>query len=416
MSSVRFCFVRMHESNTGRVTMVNRLLVSFLMASLGVVCDVAQAQGKDKEKEKMIDVVVRFDRAPTRVDTDRIVEARGKVGRQFKIVPAVEATIPTAALEGLRRAPGVAAVDIDGDIEGHEISNSWGVARIGCGVVHGGTFPGAVVPVLGTGVRVAVIDTGINYNHPQLGLYYQGGHDFVNNDSDPMDDHGHGTHVAGIVGALRDGVTVVGAAPEVDLYAVKVLDSSNRGNWGRVLAALDWCVTNEISIATLSLGGTSYPGSTFELAFQNAYDSGLLIIASAGNSGSGADKVAYPAKFDSVIAVASTTKSNTRSSFSSTGPAVEIAAPGSSIYSCWGSGYATKSGTSMAAPHVAGVAALVITAGIQDANGDGFINDDVRALLQLTAEDLGSTGHDPQFGHGLVDAEAAVSLAVATGE
>lgn len=394
--------------------MVNRLLIAWMVSSLGVVCDVSHAQGN--KKEKMVDVVVRFDRPPGRAETDRIVEARGKVRTHFKIVPAVAATMPEAALEGLRRAPGIAAVDIDGDIEGHEITNSWGVARIGSDAVHQGTFPGAVGPVLGTGVRVAVLDTGINYNHPQLGLNYAGGHDYVNKDTNPIDDHGHGTHVAGIVGALRDGVTVVGVAPEVDLYAVKVLDSSNRGKWGYLLSALDWCVANEISVATLSLGGPSYPGSTFELAFQNAYDSGLLVIASAGNAGSGADKVTFPAKFSSVIAVGSTTNTDARSSFSSTGPAVELAAPGSAIYSCYNSGYATLSGTSMAAPHVAGVAALVIAAGIEDANNDGFINDDVRALLQLTAEDLGATGHDPQFGHGLVDAEAAVALALPTGE
>jgi subtilisin len=149
-----------------------------------------------------------------------------------------------------------------------------------------------------------------------------------------------------------------------------------------------------------------------ENAFKNAANAGLLMIASAGNAGSGTDTVGYPAKFPGVVAVASTTSSDQRSSFSSTGPAVELAAPGSSIYSTLrGGGYGYMSGTSMAAPHVSGVAALVIAAGVTDSNGDGKIAEDVRVLLQVTAEDLGSTGADPEFGHGLVNAEFAVLLA-----
>ncbi|NBP24203.1 MAG: peptidase S8 [Proteobacteria bacterium] len=264
--------------------------------------------------------------------------------------------------------------------------------------------------MLGTGVRVAVVDTGIDYLHPDLAANFAGGYDFVNNDADPMDDNGHGTHVSGTIAAVRNGTGVLGAAPEADLFALKVLGSSGSGSWSGILSALDWCAANRVAVANFSLGSSSYPGTTVEAGFDNAAKAGVLLVAAAGNSGAGTDTVNYPGKFASVIAVGSTTSTDLVSSFSSTGPDVELAAPGSLIYSTTlGGGYGTLSGTSMATPHVTGVAALVVAAGIGDANGDGFINDDVRQLLQSTAQDLGAAGRDPIYGFGLVDAEAAVA-------
>jgi len=325
-------------------------------------------------------------------------------------------TIPAAAAAQLRREPGVVAVEPDGEIEAHDLGKTWGVSRIGCGPVHAGTFGENVRPVLGGGVRVAVVDSGVDYMHPELLSNYAGGYDYVNNDADPYDDHGHGTHVSGIIAAMRDASGVVGAAPEVNLYAIKVLGADGSGSWSWIISSLDWCIKNGISVANFSLGSSSHPGSTVENAFKNAAAAGLLMIASAGNAGSGADTVGFPAKFPGVVAVASTTSSDQRSSFSSTGPAVELAAPGSSIYSTVrGGGYGTMSGTSMAAPHVAGAAALVIAAGVADSNGDGKIAEEVRVILQVTAEDLGAVGVDNEFGHGLVNAEFAALLAYDAG-
>jgi len=134
-------------------------------------------------------------------------------------------------------------------------------------------------------------------------------------------------------------------------------------------------------------------------------------VAAAGNSGTPpgkGDNVGYPARWDSVIAVAATDKNDNRASFSSTGPAVELAAPGVAINSTLpGNSYGAYSGTSMASPHVAGTAALVIASGITDSNGNGLINDEVRLQLQGTAIDLGDPGRDSKYGYGLVDAAAA---------
>ena len=238
----------------------------------------------------------------------------------------------------------------------------------------------------------------------------------MNNDSDPYDDQYHGTHCAGTIAASLNGFGVVGVAPEARLYGLKVLSSSGSGSYSDIVSALDWCVQNQIQVASLSLGSSTDPGSQVKAAFDNAYAAGVVVVASAGNSGSGADTVGYPAKYDSVIAVGSTTRSDTRSSFSSTGPAVEIAAPGSSILSTYpGNQYEYLSGTSMACPHVSGVAALLLSGGISDLNSDGTVNDDVRLALQVTAQDLGAAGRDDDFGFGLVDAAAAIALTAGSG-
>ena len=361
-------------------------------------------------------VLIRYRQAPGTIQQEQLKAHGASVQRSFHLVPAFAATIPTAALAAIRSLPGVEAVEPDLEVQAlGEIDATWGLVRIGCGPVQAGTYPGAVGPVLGTGVRVAVVDTGIDYLHPDLMANYAGGYDFVNNDSDPKDDHGHGTHVSGTIAAVRNGVGVLGAAPETDLFALKVLGASGSGSWSGILSALDWCAINGIAVANFSLGSPSYPGTTVEAGFDNASKAGVLVVAAAGNSGAGADTVNYPGKFVSVVAVGSTDRTDQASFFSSTGPDVELAAPGSSIYSTtMGGGYGTLSGTSMATPHVSGVAALVISAGIADKNGDGMINDDIRRLLQVTAQDLGAVGRDPVFGFGLVDAEAAVAAVPST--
>ncbi len=197
---------------------------------------------------------------------------------------------------------------------------------------------------------------------------------------------------------------VVGVAPEASLYAVKALDSSGSGYLSDVVAGVDWAVDNDMDVISMSLGSDFY-SSTLETACDNAYQNGLILVAAAGNDGNPAgktDSVDYPARYDSVIAVAATDDTDTRATWSSTGPDVELSAPGVSIYSTYlNDGYATGSGTSMACPHVAGTVALAKIA------YPTYSNIEIRSLLQNTADDLGAAGFDIKYGHGLVDADEA---------
>jgi len=242
----------------------------------------------------------------------------------------------------------------------------------------------------------------------------------VNSDDDPMDDNGHGTHVAGIIAAEHDDFGVVGVAPEAELYALKALDKTGSGYVSDVVAAIIWATDpnkdgntdDRMDVINMSLGG-AYNSWLLDAACLLAYyQDKLILVAAAGNSGNPpgkGDNVGYPAAYDSVIAVAATDQSDERARWSSTGPDVELAAPGVSIYSTYIGGYATLSGTSMASPHVAGVAALVIASGISDAMG-------VRTKLQETADDLGATGWDSKYGYGLVNAAEAVGASSGTPE
>ncbi|MBE0475689.1 MAG: S8 family peptidase [Coriobacteriia bacterium] len=261
-------------------------------------------------------------------------------------------------------------------------------------------------------VKLAVVDTGIDPSHPDLVDNLKGGVSTVAYTSKYRDDNGHGSHVAGIAGAVDNGVGVVGVGHAVDLYAVKVLDRNGSGYLSDVIEGLQWSAANGMQVANMSLGTSTYSAS-FASAVKAAHDAGVVLVAAAGNSGPGADTVSYPARFPEVIAVSATTSSDALASYSSTGPSVELAAPGSSIYSTYkGSTYKTLSGTSMASPHVAGTVALLLDTPVagHDANGNGRWDlAEVRAKLRAAAEDLGPAGWDAGFGYGLVRADRAVA-------
>ncbi len=371
--------------------------------SQGPPSDPGQGTGSPSQPSSRLDVLVGFRNVPGPAEQALVRRAGGQIKHSFRLVSAIASSLP------VRNNPTVTVIEPDGLVfaQDPELDSAWGVKRIGAGLVHDtGQF--------GAGVRVAVIDTGIDYTHLDLNTYV-GGFDFVNGDADPMDDHFHGTHVAGTIAASDNGTGVVGVAPLALLYGLKVLSASGSGSWSNVIAALEWAVDHGIQVTNNSYGSGGNPGTIVEAAFNNSAAAGIVHIAAAGNSGTcdGAQNtVGYPASYASVVAVAATDATDARACFSSTGPNVEIAAPGVRILSTYlGNRYAWASGTSMASPHVAGVAALVIAAGIEDANHDGRINDEVRAALTATALDLGTPGRDTFYGFGLVDAVAAVAAA-----
>lgn len=349
--------------------------------------------------EKRVNVFVGFKKTPGLEEQNLVKGLGGRINHSYTLVPAIAADIPEAAVSALQNNPLITVVEPDIKVYAvdSELDAAWGVQKIGAGMVHDSGNKG-------TDVKVGVIDTGVDYTHPDLDANYAGGYDFYNRDSDPLDDNGHGTHVSGTIAAEDNNVGVVGVAPEARIYAYKVLGNDGSGNYGDVVAALERAVSDGIQITNNSYGSSGDPGVTVKAAFDNSAALGLLHIAGAGNAGNASgtgDNVIFPARWDSLVAVAATDNTDERAVWSSTGSAVELSAPGAGITSTLpGGNYGVYSGTSMATPHVAGTAALVIKAEFFD----------VRGRMNSTAVDFGSVGRDTLYGYGRVDAAAATGI------
>ncbi|MCX7669305.1 MAG: S8 family serine peptidase, partial [Anaerolineae bacterium] len=258
-------------------------------------------------------------------------------------------------------------------------------------------------------VIVAIIDSGVSPTHPELAGRLVPGWDYVNNDNDPSDDNGHGTHVAGIVAAAMNGTGIVGIAPNVKLMPIKVLNAAKTGTWANISLAIRFAADYGAHVINLSLGGTAY-SAALESAVQYATAKGVVVVAAAGNQGSSVPF--YPAYFQDAIAVGATDENDEYWTISNYGDWVDVTAPGASIYSTWwdaataSNTYIFMSGTSMAAPHVSGLAALLRSYRPELSVAA------VRAIIQQTAVDKGSTGFDPYYGWGRINAGAAMALAV----
>lgn len=381
-----------------------------------------QAETFRPDAAGQVRVLIGFRGPAQAADEAEIVRAGGRVHARFHLVPAIAASVPQAALEGLRRNPRVAYMEPDEPVELiHPVEAKGGKKppppsgeQVCYGMQHIKADQVWPTGIVGTLVPVAVIDTGEDYNHEDLAANHDPnnlGYDFEMGNPDPYyskpSPYGasdHGTHVGGIVAAVRgNNVGVVGAAPAARLYALRCGDGW--GDWtSYVVLALEWCVTHGVRVANMSI--RTEETQTMNDALQACWNANVVIVAAAGNSGSGTDMVIYPARHPQVIAVAATGKNKRRASFSSQGPAVELAAPGVNILSTLPlNAYGQMSGTSMASPHVAGTAALVIQA------NPTLTNEQIRSFLIRTAVDLGPSGWDPSYGWGLVDALAAVQAA-----
>jgi len=277
----------------------------------------------------------------------------------------------------------------------------WGVKRVNAPAVWGGNQ--------GANVKVAIIDTGIDPTHPDLKGRVAGGHNAIDKNQPWVDDHFHGTHVAGTVAAELDEKGVAGVAPKATLYAVKVLTKEGSGSLFGIMGGVMWCAQNGIQVANMSLGAPQEM-PLLQYALQMAVGAGVTIVAAAGNDGKA---VNWPAAYPESIAVSALCPAgitNTKlcpsaaegiSTFSSRGPQVAFIAPGVLIPSTVptsndASGVKAYSGTSMAAPHVAGLAALAVAKGAQGPQA-------VRAALQAAASPLPGLGGSEQ-GAGLIDA------------
>lgn len=213
----------------------------------------------------------------------------------------------------------------------------------------------------GQNVRIGVIDTGIDATHPDLRHCVGRGVNLVNRSRLPLDDNGHGTHIAGtIAGSGSQPHGVIGVAPRATIHAVKAFDHNGSAYVSDIIAGIDWCVQNDLDIINMSFGMKSYNRS-LELAVHNAYRAGKVIVASSGNDGKRAF-IDFPARFPQVISVGATTQTNKIAPFTNRGRRIDVFAPGEKIYSAWLNGkYQELSGTSMATSHVSGVIALMLS-------------------------------------------------------
>lgn len=363
-------------------------------------------------------VIIGFKKEAIQTEDDkqsRVHRSGGRIKHSHKLINAISAQIPEEEITKIKNDPAVAYVEADSTVTitdpniavplTQEYMDSWGVTKIGGNVA-------AAAALTGAGIRIAVLDSGIDYNHPDLKDNYKGGYNFAYGNSDPFDDSlmsyipsGHGTHVAGIIAARNNGTGVVGVAPEASLYALKVLDAGLNGDVSNIIAAIEWAIANNIQIINMSIGSSIF-SQALKDACDKAAQAGIILVAAAGNYNN--PYIEYPAAFGSVIAVTATAADDTRPLFSY-GPEMELAAPGVNIKSTIpGGGYKLMTGTSQASPHVAGAAAVLLAKQLAAGNSNLKAATDVRNLLDASALDLGVAGRDQLFGFGRVDLAKAL--------
>lgn len=423
------------------------LALAGLVLAMLLVASLTGASNPASSTEKAR-VIIKVDRN----FDDRAVEAlNGKVIAKGKLFPFVVAEVPENAIEHLKKAKGVLRIERDAVVEivgkpsnppGRDKKGSdkpqqppqempWGIERIKAQEAWGitnGSSDGVI--------EVAILDTGIDYNHPDLASNLAWGVSVLRgviseNPKDYKDVNGHGTHVAGTIAALNNEIGVVGVSPSVEIYAIKVLGNNGRGWVSDIISGIEQALygpdgvldsdgdgkivgdpeDDAAEVISMSLGGSS-DVPAFHEAIKNAYDYGVVIVAASGNEG--ASSPSYPAAYPEVIAVGATDSSDQVPRWSNRG--AEVSAPGVAILSTYPDDtYETLSGTSMAAPHVSGVVALIQAAYYKNHGSVlpvGTFEDNtkstVRGILHITAEDLGNLGLDADYGYGIVRADFAV--------
>jgi len=279
-------------------------------------------------------------------------------------------------------------------------SLTWNISMIGANSVWSG---GAT----GLGVKVAVVDTGINLTHADLSANIKGGYNAINPKKSANDDNGHGTHVAGIIAALNNNIGVVGVAPQASLYAVKVLNASGTGTLAGLIKGIQWAIDHDMDVINMSLGfGTATEAQLSPLGdvIHSAVLANITVVAAAGNDQTHFTEL--PGRYPDVFAVAAVDSNRNLAYFNSTGK-IDFSAPGVAVYSTYKKSYATLSGTSMATPHVAGAAVLIIGLTSSDLDGDGAVEpSEVKSILAESAIDLDDPGFDNVSGWGLIDVSA----------
>jgi thermitase len=303
------------------------------------------------------------------------------------------------AKEALQKRPSVEHVDYnylrmpyyEANDPAFQDRSQWDLYRI--------QAPAAWNKSLGEGVRVAVVDSGIDGDHPDLKSKIALQKDLLNNDNVANDDVGHGTHVAGTIGAVTNNdLGVAAVCPACKLLVAKVGNSTGIFD-ADIAQGIYWSANNRASAINISIGGRNYSWA-LKHAVDYAWDHDVVVVAAAGNEDTAAPS--YPAAYGHVISVSATTLQNRKARFSNYGSTIDVAAPGVKILSTVpGGGYDIKDGTSMASPHVAALAGLLAT-------NKGLSASEIRRRIQRSATDIGPEGKDRYYGWGLINANKAV--------
>ncbi|MBC7644082.1 MAG: peptidase S8 [Thermoleophilia bacterium] len=326
-------------------------------------------------------------------------------------IPGIGATIVTvpagdvaSTKARLLATPGVRYVGVDhvahalwtpGD---PRISEQWGLNEMG--------LPTAWDTTRGAGVTIAVVDTGVSYIHEDLWGKVDKGYDFVDDDADPMDVQGHGTHVSGIAaGYAGNGLGGAGVAPSARILAVRALDADGAGYYSWIANGITYAADHGAKVINLSLGG-SEAAAVMEEAIGYASAKGAVVTCASGNDGTA--NMGFPAKYEGCLSVGSVNAAGARSSFSDYGSGLDVMAPGENILSSTVDGdYESWDGTSMATPYVSGLAALLFAQGLSRAQ---VIN-----TIESTTSNMGAAGYDTVTGYGSVNAARAVQSAALQG-
>lgn len=324
-----------------------------------------------------------------------------KVKKVFKKTPDAAPITPVAS-----KSPSLASIQAEDPLSGEQ----WYLAQMQMDQIWSQHGLGS------SGVTVAVLDTGVDYTHPDLVGRVIKGPDYIDKDYDPKDMHGHGTHVAGIIAAgLNNHEGISGLAPDVKILAIRVLDANGGGSLFNIAKGLAYAANHGAKVINLSLGSPSGGGLMKTLAnFIASYADakGSLIIAAAGNAGG---EIGYPAAASRIMAIGAVNEDKYLASFSNWGKELDVVAPGVNILSTFPTypvttnalglpqNYATLNGTSMATPMVSALAALIWS------QNPYLKPEEVRAKIENSATDLGAIGVDERYGHGLINPVRALA-------
>ncbi|MFP8888234.1 S8 family peptidase [Natrialbaceae archaeon A-CW2] len=405
----------MVDNNMTRDNVSRRRLLQGVGAGVAATALAGQAAAQD-DAEYIIGLRASsdFDVAKKRANGVRFELDFGSIGK------AVSGRFSEQAIEALENNPNVRYAEKNGRMHALEQTTPYGIEKVDADVAidDGET---------GEGANIAIIDTGIDPEHETLAENLGEGWaaDDAECDADcggggPFgggnaieeclevwdDDNDHGSHCAGTAAAADNGEGVLGVAPDATMHAVKVLDCSGGGSWDGVAAGIEWAADqDQIDVLSMSLGGDE--SDVVYDAVQYADQQGKVQVAAAGNDGECTDCVGYPAAHDEVIAVSATDENDDLADFSSTGPEVELAAPGvDTLSTIPRDDYAEFSGTSMACPHVSGAAATLIAA--------GYDRSEVRQVLKDGAEDIGLD--DNEQGAGRLNVANSLGIEVDDGD